>query len=162
ANCATLPCASNDLAGQTRTPFWFSGHSGTDPDRDWLHRTGLCAGLSLSRLRIVSNARSSFDSSRAGLAARHLHLSSADVQSTVGASRALVSLVYRRRPRTRVGALPADALFRRRDDWHDHRGILFRRQFLQWHAHHVIVLRIRALLSRGNHLHPFYLACKNQ
>ena len=60
------------------------------------------------------------------------------------------------------GAVPADALFRRRDDWHDHRGILFRRQFLQWHAHHVIVLRIRALLSRGSHLHSFYFARKNQ
>ena len=73
---------------------------------------------------------------------------SADVQSTVGASRALVSLVHRRRSRTRVGVVPTDALFRRRDDWHDHRGIPFRQQFLQWHGHHVIVLRIRAILSR--------------
>src|SRR4029453_9784680 len=34
ANCATLPCASNDRAGQTRTALWFPGHSRTDPDRD--------------------------------------------------------------------------------------------------------------------------------
>src|SRR4029077_14031312 len=101
-----------------------------------------------SRLRIVSNARSGFDPSRPSLAPRLLYLSSADVQSTMGASRALVSLVLRRRSRTRVGAVPPHALFRRRDDWHDRRGIFFRQQFFQWHAHHVIVLRIRALLSR--------------
>src|SRR5262245_14240768 len=162
ANCTTLPCASNDLAGQTRTPFWFSGHSGADPDRDWLHRAGLCAGLSQPRLRIISNTRFSFDSSRPGLAPCHLQLHSADVQSAVAASRALVSLVHRRRSRTRLGIVPTDALFLRRNDWHDHRRILFRQQFLQWHAHHVIILRIRAVLSRGSYLHPFYSACKNQ
>ena len=60
------------------------------------------------------------------------------------------------------GAFRADPLFRRRDDWHDHRGILFRQQFLQWHADHFIVLRFRAILSRRSHLLSFYFARQNQ
>ena len=42
------------------------------------------------------------------------------------------------------------------------RRIFLRREIFERHANRVVVLRLCALLSRRNHLHPFYFARQNQ
>ena len=81
------------------------------------------------------------------MATRHLYLYTADAQP-LGRAGALVSLVHRRRSRTRVGLIPAHVVFPSRNDWHNGRSLLFWQQLFKWHADRVIVLCVRPILPR--------------
>ncbi|MEJ7703330.1 MAG: hypothetical protein WKF47_06570 [Geodermatophilaceae bacterium] len=88
------------------------------------------AGLHESRLLCRARPRPELHQARRSLASHHLHLHS-DVADAAGrmlsplwaVRGALVSLVHRRRARAGMGSIPADALFPRRNDRHNDRGV---------------------------------------
>ena len=149
------------MARQTRTALWFSRHPGTNPNRDCLYSAGVGVDVVKSEFSFCPRSRSCAHSARGSLAAGHLYLRSANAQFLDRAG-PVVSLVHRRRSRTRMGPFPAYTLFLCRNDRHNGCGVFLRQQFFERHAHRVVVLRLCTILSRRGHLHPFYSAGKNQ
>ena len=61
-----------------------------------------------------------------------------------------------------MGSVSTDSLFPGWDDWHDSRRAFLRQLLFQHDADRVVVLRLRAILSRSSYLCALYFAGQNQ
>src|SRR2546423_1725093 len=153
---------SDELPRQTRTPPRLHRHPRPRPRHRYPQRSRFHPRLPKQRLRLLSRARHGTHSGRRGLETHYLHFRSANVASAPGAYRPLVSLVHRRRPRARLGAVSAHPLFFGRNAWHDRGRDPLKQPVLEPDAVHDSFLRLRPFLSGRNHLCLLYPAAKDQ